>query len=115
MKFGFNLFDIHYTTPADLEYMEKEIANLMDVWKIKEDWDNKWELNKTIRFIDFNSEDLDDMADEFLKKVNKYPKEMKKWEIVNFLKGEIEKFKSTLPLISMLREPCMRDRHWIKL
>jgi dynein heavy chain len=40
---------------------------------------------------------------------------MKKWEIVNFIKNNIDQFRSTLPLIQMLREKYMRDRHWDKL
>ncbi len=47
--------------------------------------------------------------------MNDYPKEMKKWEVVNNLKNTIESFKQTLPLIKMLGEKSMRTRHWEKL
>lgn len=39
MKFGFDLFKINYIPSPDLEYMEKEIASLEDVWNTKEEWD----------------------------------------------------------------------------
>ena len=56
---------------------------------------------------------LDEEADDILEKFKDYSKEVKKWEVVNFLKNDISQFKSTLPLIKMLKEPYMRDRHWI--
>ena len=39
MKFGFNLFQINYITSQDLEYVEKEINNLKDIWKKRDEWD----------------------------------------------------------------------------
>lgn len=60
-------------------------------------------------------QELDDLADEYLSKINSQPKEMKKWEIVNYIKNQVEQFRQTLPLIKMLREKYMRARHWEKL
>jgi dynein heavy chain len=36
MKFGFDLFKINYVPSPDLEYVEKEIAYLEDVWNTKD-------------------------------------------------------------------------------
>ena len=38
------------------------------------------------KFKDFDNEVLDDLAEEYYQKLNSYPKEMKKWEIVNSVK-----------------------------
>lgn len=35
----------------------------------------------------------------------------KQWEIVDFSKNRIDQFKRTIPLISDLRNPAMRDRY----
>ena len=43
MKFGFDLFKINYGTSPDLEFLEKEISNLEEVWNTKEDWDKYYE------------------------------------------------------------------------
>lgn len=36
MKFGFDLFKISYIPSQDLEFMEKEITQLVNIWKTKE-------------------------------------------------------------------------------
>lgn len=40
---------------------------------------------------------------------------MKNWEVVVNLKAEMDNFRSTLPLIKMLKDPCIRERHWDKI
>ena len=37
------------------------------------------------------------------------------WTICGDLKGRIETFKRTMPLIQDLKNPAMRDRHWQQL
>jgi len=95
--------------------VENEIKNLNSIWKLKNEWDTQWEETKFIKFKDFNHEMLDDLADEYQQQLNKYPKEMKKWEIVNYVRQQVENFRQTLPLIKMLKEPYMRTRHWSNL
>ena len=68
-----------------------------------------------MKFKDFQYERLDDLADDYQIKINTYPKEMKKWEVVSFVKNNIESFRQTLPLIKMLGDKSMRTRHWDKL
>ena len=90
MKFGFDLFKITYVASTDLESVEKEISSLEDVWGIKNEWDNKYKEFCKIQFKFVNDETLDDEADDFIRKLNSYPKEMKKWEIVNHIKANID-------------------------
>ena len=37
------------------------------------------------------------------------------WTICESLKGRIDTFKRTMPLIQDLKNPAMRDRHWQQL
>eukprot|EP00825_Cyclidium_porcatum_P046190 TRINITY_DN71_c0_g1_i2.p1 TRINITY_DN71_c0_g1~~TRINITY_DN71_c0_g1_i2.p1 ORF type:complete len:652 (-),score=150.25 TRINITY_DN71_c0_g1_i2:404-2359(-) len=115
MKFSFDLFKINYAPSPDLETVEKEIDSLEKIWKIKQEYDNQWEQIQQIKFKDFNNDELDDLADEYLTKINQQPKEVKKWEIISYIKNQIEQFRQTLPLIKMLREKYMRPRHWDRL
>lgn len=41
--------------------------------------------------------------------------EKTEWTICGSLKGEIETFKRTMPLIQDLKNPAMRGRHWDQL
>ena len=60
MIFGFELFSISYTSPADLDHVDKEIQNLSNIWSLKEDWDQNYKLKvKDIKFKDINCESLE--------------------------------------------------------
>lgn len=45
------MFEISYTSPADLDHVDKEIKNLEKIWGLKEEWDQKYE--KDIKGISF--------------------------------------------------------------
>ena len=36
MIYGFEMFEISYTSPADLDHVDKEIKNLESIWGLKE-------------------------------------------------------------------------------
>jgi len=55
------------------------------------------------------------VEDEFLRKVLGYSKEVKQWEVVINLKTLLDMFRQTLPLIKMLKDPFIRERHWEKI
>lgn len=35
MKFGFDLFEINYSNPGDLDTVDKEILNLGNIWGLR--------------------------------------------------------------------------------
>lgn len=115
MKFGFDLFSISYVPSPDLDFMEKEINQLNFIWTTKDEWDTFIKTIGDTQFRSINCEELDEIGDDYLYKLKGLPKEVQKWEIVNHMKQVIDQFKQTLPLISMLRHECMRERHWDKL
>ena len=39
----------------------------------------------------------------------------KKWEVAENVKGRVEQFKRTMPLIQDLKNPALRPRHWVQL
>ncbi len=71
MIFGFELFSISYTSPADLDHVDKEIKNLENIWGLKEDWDQNYKIKvKDIKFADINCESLEEYADDYIYKLN---------------------------------------------
>lgn len=74
MEKGFEKFQIQYEGFNELGDMEKEIENLEEVWGLKKEWDDWQEEVKTIRFQEFNLDNLDERADDFLETVSKYSK-----------------------------------------
>ena len=116
MKFGFKLFNIDYSSSSDLEAVEKNIEMLEEVWSLKLAWEKKWDELKVMKFKDFNLEVLEDAALEFKVKIDNLPRDSKKWMVTkNFKDTDIENFRQTLPLIDLLKQECMRERHWKEL
>lgn len=112
-RFGVELFKINYIPSAELEFVEREIESLEKVWNHKESWDNRYKQIMLLKFREVNVEALEEEIDDnYLRPVKEYPKEIKKWEVSVNIKITLEQVKSTLPLIQMLREPYMRERHW---
>lgn len=67
MKFGFDLFEINYPTPGDLDAVDKEIRNLQNIWGLREEWDRKYQHTvKDIKFKEVNCDSLENEAAHFL-------------------------------------------------
>lgn len=118
MIYGFEMFQISYSSPADLDHVDKEIKNLEKLWGLKEEWDQEYQKNiKDIKFREINCNQLEEYAEDYMFKLKALSKEphIAKWGIVTALKTFIENFKSVLPLIDSLRKPYMRARHWEEL
>ena len=102
MIYGFDMFEISYTSPADLDHVDKEIKNLEKIWGLKEEWDQKYIKDiKDISFREIQWEDLEELADDYIYQLNNLCKEphIKKWGIVMAFKASIDNFKNVLPLI----------------
>ena len=49
------MFDISYSSPADLDHVDKEIKNLEKLWGLKSLWDHEYIKNiKDIKFKEIN-------------------------------------------------------------
>ncbi len=55
------------------------------------------------------------MAVRMGKSVAKLGRDLKLWPVWSWIKDTIEAFKRTMPLITDLRNPAMRERHWGQL
>jgi hypothetical protein len=65
MKFGLEIFEIEPTVYPEVDLVEKEIAQLTEIWEVKRDWDNQLDAWKDLRFVDLNIEGMDDEAVDF--------------------------------------------------
>jgi hypothetical protein len=60
-------------------------------------------------------EEMEEVAVRMGKSVAKLGRELKSWPVWAWIKDTIEAFKRTMPLITDLRNPAMRERHWGQL
>lgn len=58
---------------------------------------------------------MEEAAARFNKQVTKLGRDVKAWPVWGWLKETIDAFKKTMPLITDLRNPAMRPRHWQQL
>jgi dynein heavy chain len=115
MKFGLEIFEIEYMAYPEVTIVEKEIKLLEDIWNLKQEWDEQWEMWKDIRMADLDCEEMDDKALDFQTSYKGFDRDVRDWQIYNFIMTELDKFRKTIPLIMDLRDPAMRDRHWKEL
>jgi len=115
MKFGLEIFDIEYMAYPEVTLVEKEIKLLDDIWICKQDWDNQWDQWKDTRIYDLELEAMDDCAIDFQQRYMGFDRDVREWQVYNFMKTDIEKFRKTIPIIMDLRDDAMRERHWKEL
>ena len=115
MKFGLDIFEIEPINYHELALVEKEMAQLLEIWNVKQEWDSEWDQWKVVFFYELKIEDMDDRAVEFQEKIKTFEKEVRQWGVFDFLKNKIDQFRTAMPLISDLRDEAMRERHWKEL
>ncbi|KAM9407837.1 LOW QUALITY PROTEIN: dynein axonemal heavy chain 2 [Salvelinus alpinus] len=114
IRHGLGIFKLEQPCSKDVQTLEKDLDYLQQVWEITQQWDAHWDEWKEGQFVTLQTESMENTAQAMFKKLHKLSRELKdkQWEIVDFSKNRIDQFKRTIPLISDLRNPAMRDRHW---
>ncbi|XP_069857585.1 dynein axonemal heavy chain 2 isoform X2 [Dipodomys merriami] len=114
LRSNLGIFKIEQPASKDLQNLEKELDALQQVWEITRDWEESWNQWKTGRFLTLQTEAMETMAHGLFRRLTRLAKEYKdrNWEIIETTRSKIEQFKRTMPLISDLRNPALRDRHW---
>lgn len=114
LRANLGIFKIEQPASKDLQNLEKELDALQQVWEITRDWEENWNQWKTGRFLTLQTETMESMAHGLFRRLARLAKEYKdrNWEIIETTRSKIEQFKRTMPLISDLRNPALRERHW---
>ncbi|XP_018599950.2 dynein heavy chain 2, axonemal [Scleropages formosus] len=111
---GLSIFKIEQPLSKDIQSLVKDLDYLQQVWQIAQQWEAHWDEWKAGQFVALETESMENTAQALFKELHKLSRELKckQWEIVETTKTKIEQFKRTIPLITDLRNPAMRDRHW---
>ena len=112
------LFDKPMTQYTALKDVNKLFEPYYDLWTSVDDW-TRWEkawLNDS--FLTLDAEDIDKKANVLFRSLNKAYKYFERQNVGGYMdiaksaKEQVDAFRPRLPLISALRNPGMRDRHW---
>ncbi|KAM9836557.1 LOW QUALITY PROTEIN: dynein axonemal heavy chain 2 [Aulostomus maculatus] len=111
---GLGFFKMEHLPSKSMQMLETDLDDLQQVWEIMQVWNNNWNIWKVGQFTTLQTENMENTAQDVLKKLHKLQRELKdkEWDIVDFSKNKMEQFKGIIPLITDLRNPAMRDRHW---
>ncbi|KAF5292010.1 hypothetical protein FQA39_LY14127 [Lamprigera yunnana] len=94
-----------------------ELAAIELVWQLTDEWDREWESYKFGTFWTLKTSDMEEKAQILFRKLSRLSRELKDrgWEIVDVTKGLVDAFRRSLPLITDLKNPALRKRHWDKV
>lgn len=86
----------------------KQIFNLVY------EWDTAWNLYKSGNFWEINISSMEITVQRIFKQLNNSLKLLKdeSWKIIEIARDSVDAFRRILPLISNLKNPAMRPRHW---
>lgn len=99
----------------ELTTVERENQLLTEIWELKDEWDQNWAVWKDVSFYELKIDDMDEVAVEFIQRLQNSNKDVRHWPIYDFLKNKFFGFRDTMPLITDLRDESMRPRHWNEL
>ncbi|XP_076651590.1 dynein heavy chain 2, axonemal kl-2 [Halictus rubicundus] len=112
-----SIFGISHPDNLELIQLEKDLAAIELVWQLTSEWQEAWERYRTENFWRIEMDEMDNTANVLFRKLNRLSRELrdKNWEIIEHTRSLVDKFRRTLPLITDLKNPAMRPRHWGKV
>lgn len=115
------LFGLPVTEYSQLSQYEKSFEAYFDLWDSTDQWFNLKEAWNTGPFMQLNPDEVESTVATLLKNLNKASKTFERlnlplcMNIATKIRDEVEAFKPRVPIITALRNPGMRDRHWQEL
>lgn len=115
------LFENDITDYEELNRLQRNFEPYLNLWQTTKEWIElslKW---KRGRFVDLNAEEVEKNVDKYNVAITKAAKFFAKADmkhqstIASKIKAQVSEFLPEVPMIVTLRNPGMRDRHWIKI
>ncbi|KAJ8964945.1 hypothetical protein NQ314_004500 [Rhamnusium bicolor] len=111
------IFGLSYPESLEMARLEAELSTLELVWQLADEWDKAWEKYKSGEFWSIETAEMEETAQTLFRKLTRLSRELKDkgWTIVDDTRQRVDAFRRTLPLLSDLKNPAMRPRHWDKV
>ncbi|CAF1684087.1 unnamed protein product, partial [Adineta ricciae] len=113
------LLGLPVTNYEKLTRLVKDFEPYRILWSTTSDWLRSYDSWMNDPIISVNAEDIEKNVTEMYKNTHKSIKTFADNEGIQLvaltIKGQIEDFKPSIPLIQALRAPGMRNRHWEEL
>ncbi|XP_041451656.1 dynein heavy chain 2, axonemal-like [Drosophila obscura] len=109
-----SVFNVNQPESVDLRKLEAEVKIVQNIWDLILDWQTSWEGWKKGNFWKININEMEDFALSLYKEFSILSKKFydRHWEMLEVTTKNLDSFRRTLPLITALKNTCMRERHW---
>jgi dynein heavy chain len=112
---GERLFGLPETQYPELIKIEKDLGYLTKLYELYSDVTMTVNGFEDIVWADINIEEMTNVLGNFSNRCKLLPTGLRKWEAYVELKQTIENFYNTLPILELLNEKSIKDRHWAKI
>ncbi|KAH0787434.1 dynein heavy chain 2, axonemal [Histomonas meleagridis] len=107
---GCELFKLDPPVYKEISTVETDLGLLEQIWNLEDEWNIMWENWKKESFKNIDVSSMESAAQAHYKSILSLG--IKNWDVCDSLTKKIQLFKRTMPLISNLKEPAIRQRHW---
>lgn len=108
-------FRLEVTRFDKLDIVMNEVKLRQTLWDGVQQWKDSLELWSEIKFYDLNVEEVEALNNKILKNCAMLDKNLPANDIIPKLRLEAEEFKEKIPVLTYLRNPALKNRHWIKI
>ncbi|XP_057699654.1 dynein axonemal heavy chain 6 isoform X1 [Corythoichthys intestinalis] len=108
-------FKLEVTKFDDLDELKAEFRLKKLLWVSMEEWDILQEGWKQATLEKLDLEQLNSQVNKYTKYINQMEKGLPRNNVVPCLKDKVELMKYRVPVITDLRNPCMKPEHWRNL
>ncbi|ORZ33974.1 dynein heavy chain and region D6 of dynein motor-domain-containing protein [Catenaria anguillulae PL171] len=117
LRKGLGVFNIEHTSAKDLPVVRAELETLDGVWTMVDEWSSAYSGWKEQQFLTLDVPRIEEQVQIYIKKLTKLQRESASgsWEVLSSLKEKVTHVKRILPVLTDLRNPALRQRHWEQL
>lgn len=112
---GENLFGLPLTDYPTLQRIKKELNLLQKLYGLYNAVVDSIDGYYDILWVEVDIDKINNELLDFQNRCRKLPKAMKDWQAFQDLKQKIEDFNETCPLLELMANKAMKQRHWDRL
>ncbi|KAE8597580.1 hypothetical protein XENTR_v10016521 [Xenopus tropicalis] len=112
---GEELFGLPVTEYPELQRIRRELALLQKLYGLYNAVIENINGYYEILWTDLDIEKINTELMDFQNRIRKLPKALKEWQAFNDLKKKIDDFSESCPLLEMMANKAMMNRHWERI
>eukprot|EP00767_Chilomastix_cuspidata_P003879 gnl/Chilomastix_cuspidata/4008.p1 GENE.gnl/Chilomastix_cuspidata/4008~~gnl/Chilomastix_cuspidata/4008.p1 ORF type:complete len:4809 (-),score=800.22 gnl/Chilomastix_cuspidata/4008:14-12793(-) len=112
---GLSVFNVEMPQNRDLTLSMEQTTTLKHVWELIQGWNDQWDEWKVTQWTQLNVEEMEEKVRNYLLQLRKLGQDARRWDCGTSFQEKLDQFRRTMPLITDLKNPALRQRHWEQL